>query len=211
MSIKAVLWDIDGTLVDSEPLHLQALLAVCKQFGVDISDLPDDRFIGVDLNGVWDALKSRFPENLTVGAWKTLIDDCYAHHSDTLRIMPGAIDTIHSLHQLGYRQAAVSNSGRRVVDTNLGFLRFNEIFEFSISLDDVGEAKPSPVPYLEALRQMEIEPSQGLAVEDSLSGARSAQAAGLALVAYRNPSLPADVWIDDLSELKVHLTQQKLT
>jgi len=90
--------------------------------------------------------------------------------------MPGAIETIQSLHGLGIRQSGCfPNSGRRVVDTNLDFLRTNGIFEFSISLDDVSEAKPSPAPYLQAFDQMEIEPSQALAIEDSRSGAKSAQ------------------------------------
>lgn len=210
MGIRAVLWDIDGTLIDSEPVHLQALLAVCRRFDVDISDLPDETFIGVDLNGVWEALKGRFPENLGRDAWKTWIDDCYVHQAGTLRVMPGAIDTIQSLDGLGFRQAAVSNSGRMVVDANLELLCLDRIFEFSISLDDVSEAKPSPEPYLQALTKMDISPSQGLAVEDSASGAISAQAAGLTLVAYNNPGLPADMWIDDLSELKVHLSQHRV-
>ncbi|WP_306260470.1 HAD family phosphatase [Pararhizobium sp. IMCC21322] len=211
MGIKAVLWDIDGTLVDSEPLHLKALLAVCMQYNADISDLPDDTFIGVNLNGVWDALKRRFPAELTRGVWTKAIDDHYVRQSETLHAMPGAIETIKSLHGLGIRQAAVSNSGRKVVDTNLEFLRTNGIFEFSISLDDVSEAKPDPEPYLQAMSKMEIEPSQALAIEDSHSGAKSAKAAGLTLVAYNNPGLPADVWIDDLKDLPSHLSNHRQT
>lgn len=205
MSIKAVLWDIDGTLVDSEPLHLKALLAVCMQYKVDISDIPDDTFIGVNLNGVWDALKRRFPAPLTRDIWTSAIDEHYVRQSETLHAMPGAIETIQSLNALGIRQAAVSNSGRQVVDTNLAFLRTNGIFEFSMSLDDVSKAKPDPEPYLQALTRMEIEPSQALSVEDSHSGAKSAQAAGLTLVAYNNRGLPADLWIDDLKDLPSHL------
>ncbi len=201
MNIKAVLWDIDGTLVDSEPLHLEALLAVCSRFNVDISDLPDDTFIGVNLNGVWDALKHRFPDDLSLNAWKASIDEHYAQHSEKLRVMPGAIETIQRLHARGIRQAAVSNSGRSVVDTNLAFLGINALFEFSISLDDVSEPKPAPEPYLQALAAMNIESSQALAVEDSRAGAMSAKAAGLTLVAYNNPGLPADAWIDDLGDL----------
>ncbi|MGJ8532183.1 MAG: HAD family hydrolase [Alphaproteobacteria bacterium] len=206
MSIKAVLWDIDGTLVDSEPLHLRALISVCMQYNVDISDLPDDTFIGVNLNGVWDALKRRFPSHLTRDIWTASIDEHYVRKSETLRAMPGAVETIQSLHGQGIRQAAVSNSGRRVVDTNLDFLRANGIFEFSISLDDVSEAKPSPEPYVQALNRMGIQPSQALAIEDSHSGAKSVRAAGLALVAYNNPGLPADAWIDDLKDLPSHLS-----
>ena len=202
MSIKAVLWDVDGTLVDSEPLHLEALLAVCARFNVDISNLPDDTFIGVNLNGVWDALKHLFPDSLSLNAWKASIDEYYAHHAEKLHVMPGAIETIQRLNKAGIRQAAVSNSGRSVVDTNLAFLGINALLEFSISLDDVSAPKPAPEPYLQALAAMNLEPSQALAVEDSKAGAMSAKAAGLTLVAYNNPGLPADAWIDDLADLK---------
>ena len=57
--IKAVAWDIDGTLVDSEPLHLKSLILVCKKYNVDISDLPNEYFIGVNLHGVWEALQKQ--------------------------------------------------------------------------------------------------------------------------------------------------------
>ena len=55
--IGAVAWDIDGTLVDSEPLHLKSLILVCEKYDVDISDLPNEYFIGVNLHGVWKALQ----------------------------------------------------------------------------------------------------------------------------------------------------------
>ena len=57
--IKAVAWDIDGTLVDSEPLHLKSLILVCEKYNVDISDLPNEYFIGVNLYGVWKELRKR--------------------------------------------------------------------------------------------------------------------------------------------------------
>jgi HAD superfamily hydrolase (TIGR01509 family) len=207
MTIQAVLWDIDGTLVDSEPLHLDSLLAVCEHFNVDISDLPDDRFIGVNLNGVWDVLKPRFPAQLDLEVWKRMIDEHYAQHTAGLRVMPGAIETISRLQELGVRQAAVSNSGRSVVDTNLGFLDIRKILEFSISLDDVRKPKPDPQPYQQALNTMKLDATQAVAVEDSNAGARSARSAGLKLVAYNNPDLPADASIADLTDLLEILPQ----
>ncbi len=207
MTIKAVLWDIDGTLVDSEPLHLEALLAVCTRYDVDISDLPDDTFIGVNLNGVWDALKSRFPGDLHRATWTASIDDHYARHAEKLRAMPGAVETIKHLRASGIRQAAVSNSGRSVVDSNLAFLGISDLFEFSISLDDVSKPKPDPQPYLQALNIMKLDAAQAVAVEDSNAGAMSARSAGVKLVAYSNPDLPADASIDDLSDLPQLLSQ----
>ena len=207
MRIKAVLWDIDGTLIDSEPLHLEALLAVCRQFDVDVSDLPDDAFVGVSLKGVWEALRCRFPADLSAERWEGFINDHYESKSAfMLRPTQGALKAVQNCQALGVRQAAVSNSGRRVVDTNLSHLGIEDVLEFSISLDDVSEGKPSPAPYLQALARMELEPHQALAVEDSLSGARSAKAAGITVAAYNTTDPSFDLLIEDLRQLTWHIS-----
>ena len=61
MRISAVAWDIDGTLVDSEPLHHHALLEASADFNVDLGDLPPLAFRGVHMEDVWSKLRSRFP------------------------------------------------------------------------------------------------------------------------------------------------------
>jgi beta-phosphoglucomutase-like phosphatase (HAD superfamily) len=61
MTIRAVAWDVDGTLVDSEPLHHDALTAACRNWNVDISDLPQDMFRGVHMGEVWQAIAPRMP------------------------------------------------------------------------------------------------------------------------------------------------------
>jgi beta-phosphoglucomutase-like phosphatase (HAD superfamily) len=61
MTIRAVAWDVDGTLVDSEPLHHQALLEACRNWSVDIADITDDTFRGVHMGDVWRAIAARMP------------------------------------------------------------------------------------------------------------------------------------------------------
>ncbi|WP_216073394.1 hypothetical protein, partial [Acinetobacter baumannii] len=61
---RAVAWDIDGTLVDSEPRHHRALLAASLRWGADFSDLPDQAFRGVHMGDVWDVLRHRLPGDL---------------------------------------------------------------------------------------------------------------------------------------------------
>lgn len=61
MTIRAVAWDVDGTLVDSEPLHHQALLEACRNWNVDIADITDDTFRGVHMGDVWRAIAARMP------------------------------------------------------------------------------------------------------------------------------------------------------
>ena len=177
--IKAVAWDIDGTLIDSEPLHLRSLLFVCKSHNVDISDLPDEQFVGVNLYGVWKELRRRFPADLKFSNWVTQINDYYLAQSPTLNIMPHAAEVIRRLNALGIPQVAVSNSNRLIVDVNLSAIGVSEFINFSVSLEDVERGKPDPLPYQLATKNLQLRPDEILAVEDSYSGIISARDAGL--------------------------------
>ncbi|MCB2130771.1 MAG: HAD family phosphatase [Rhodobacteraceae bacterium] len=189
MSYEAVAWDIDGTLVDSEPLHLEALLAVSSELGADLSDLAPDHFVGVNMHDVWAALKTRYPAELTQRDWIARINAYYAAHASELIPMPRAVDTVRALAERGVLQVAVSNSGRAVVDANLNALGLTGLFAFSLSLDDVPRGKPDPRPYLMAVGRLGLLPDEVLAVEDSATGAQSAWRAGLG-VAYIGPRAP---------------------
>jgi HAD superfamily hydrolase (TIGR01509 family) len=179
MSIQAIAWDIDGTLVDSEPLHLRAFIEGCRNWGVDVTDLPDEEFKGVHLVDVWNALRHRMPLGLEYTRWQESIEHFYVQHRNEIHPIPHAIETIRTLKDQGFRQAAVSNSGRKIVDANLRTLGIADHFEFSISLDDVTVGKPDPYPYSLACLRFHVSPPAVVAVEDSRTGAMSARAAGL--------------------------------
>ena len=145
-AIAAVAWDIDGTLVDSEPLHHRALVEVSRSHGVDLSDLPDQAFRGVHMADVWLALSRRMPAGLDERMWLKDIETHYAMHGHELRAMPHAVETVNALAARGIRQVCVSNSARMIVDANLEALGLTGLMEFSISLDDVSAGKPDPLP-----------------------------------------------------------------
>lgn len=185
MSLVAIAWDIDGTLVDSEPLHHRALLAVCKNsHGVDLSDLPDQAFRGVQMSNVWLELRDRLPTSACEDDWLSAINSYYSDRRSELVAMPGAVQTIRTLKELGAQQVCVSNSGRLIVDANIDALGIRDCISFSICRDDVPVGKPDPYPYLKACRRLAVAPAQTLAVEDSQTGIRSARAAGLLVAGY---------------------------
>ncbi|WP_373504063.1 HAD family hydrolase [Aestuariivirga sp.] len=192
MTLLAVAWDIDGTLVDSEPLHHRALVAASLDHGVDLTDLPEQAFRGIHMGDVWIALRHRLPPTLDQERWLADIESYYAEHRDELGAIPGAAETIRILNKMGVRQACVSNSGRKIVDANLDSLGILDCIEFSISLNDVAAGKPDPLPYAEACRRLGLAGQQILAVEDSRTGIRSARAAGLVVAGYS-----PEVWIGD--------------
>jgi HAD superfamily hydrolase (TIGR01509 family) len=204
MTVRAIAWDIDGTLVDSEPLHHRAMLAGSLVWGVDLSDLPEQRFRGVHMHDVWTALAGRFPADLTRADWLKAIEAHYVAAADSLEPLAGALEAIRAFAALGLQQVCVSNSNRHIVDANLKALGIAPFIAFSISFDDVRNGKPHPEPYRQACERLGLDPAGVLAVEDSFTGARSARAAGLKVAAY-TPDLQdfpeADIAVSHFEQL----------
>jgi HAD superfamily hydrolase (TIGR01509 family) len=181
---RAVAWDVDGTLIDSEGLHQRSLIETGAEFGVDLSDLPDEAFRGVHMRDVWTALKPRFPSSVDRKTWIAAIERFYVTRAPSLSPIPGAVEAVRALAAQGVAQACVSNSGRAIVDANLDALGIRPAIAFSLSLDDVSSGKPDPEPFREAARRFALPAPAVVAVEDSGAGARSARAAGLYVVGY---------------------------
>jgi HAD superfamily hydrolase (TIGR01509 family) len=181
---RAVAWDVDGTLIDSEGLHQRSLIETGADFGVDLSDLPDEAFRGVHMRDVWTALRPRFPKAIDRKTWIAAIERFYVRLAPSLSPIPGALEAVRALAAKGVAQACVSNSGRAIVDANLDALEIRRSIAFSISLDDVSAGKPDPEPYREAARRFGLPAPAIVAVEDSGAGVHSAREAGLYVLGY---------------------------
>ena len=176
--ICAVAWDIDGTLIDSEPTHNAALARVSSRRGAPV-DPDDPRFTGMAMEEVYALLSPLYPPGFTLAMWLDEIVAAYVDLADRLRPFAGAREAVAALHRAGVPQACVSNSVRRIVDVNLARLDLGDALAFSIAREDVAHGKPHPAPYALACRRLGAAPHDTLAVEDSDVGAASARAAGL--------------------------------
>ena len=193
----AIAWDVDGTLVDSEPLHLQSLQEVCAAHAVDLSEFGPAPFIGVGIHEVWRLLAPRFGAALgsvdaaRQAAFCAAVAEHYRAGAASLRPMPGAVEVLQNLAALGVPMGAVSNSERAIVDANLRAVGARELMRFVITLDDVVQAKPHAEPYQRAAAALAMPPHKVVAVEDSASGLQSARAAGLRTVLLIGHALPS--------------------
>jgi HAD superfamily hydrolase (TIGR01509 family) len=206
---RAMAWDVDGTLVDSEPMHLRALQSVCDAHGVDISDFGDTPFVGVAIGDVWRLLAPRFASKFeqqtdyAEGQFRRAVTQYYLEHSSEVRVLPGARQALEHLSSLGVALAAVSNSERPIVLANLRTIGVLDLFQVVVSLDDVVQPKPAAEPYLRALATMAVPVRQAWAVEDSFSGARSARTAGLRVLIVGDDELAqGDQRLNDLRDFQ---------
>jgi HAD superfamily hydrolase (TIGR01509 family) len=183
MHIQAIAWDIDGTLLDSEPLYNQAICYASQQLGVDSRQLDPAQLAGLHMPDVWQLLAAQSPHG-PYAQWLSLLEDYYLAHVHTLPINDHSSQLIACLSQRQIRQACVSNSTPRIVAANLQHLAITAHLEFVISLHDVQQGKPAPEPYLLACEKFQLAPQSILAVEDSITGLCAAHAAQLNVVHY---------------------------
>ena len=103
---RAVAWDIDGTLIDSEPLHQRALVAASAALGVDISDIEPEAFRGVHAIDIWKALEPRFLAVRRSPTWIAAIEDYHVAHAGELAPIPGAVEAMQELASAEWNKPA---------------------------------------------------------------------------------------------------------
>jgi HAD superfamily hydrolase (TIGR01509 family) len=185
--IRAVLWDIDGTLVDSEPNHHRALLSVCRSIGLTMTEADGAAFVGISYRDMYPMLSRFGTVTLTFDDLHQAILDEYIASIGRVGPREGAVDLVKRFAAMGLRQACVSNSPHVVVDANLRILNLPEL-AFAVGREDVVNGKPDPEGYLLAAKRLGLPPEACAVVEDSPTGVRAAKAAGMLAIAWpQNP------------------------
>jgi len=181
-SLAAVLWDMDGTLVDSEPLWIDAETELVGSFGQTWTRDDGMTLVGKDMSVTAAVLQSRGVD-LTVTEIKQWLSGAVATRIRQRPLWrPGARTLLEDLARNHVPMALVTSSPRVVADAVMALVD-GAPFSVSIALEDVREPKPSPEPYLRAAVLLETEISACVALEDSPSGLRAAVASGAVTVA----------------------------
>lgn len=184
----AVLFDMDGTLVDSEGLWLQAEEAVMRGLGATWSSADQAHCLGGPLERVAEYMIDRSGATASVDEVGTMLLDEMEHRLRTSPLLwrPGARELLLECRNAGLPTALVSASWKRLIDAVAEHIHEDlrvAAFDVVVAGDDVEQSKPHPDPYLMAARLLGVHPDDCLAIEDSPTGVRSAAAAGCRVVA----------------------------
>ena len=203
----AVLWDLDGTLVDTEPSWLAAEFALAARHGATWSADHGEMLVGSDLLTSGRYIRHHMGLTLTPEQIvDELLDDMVASVEQGVVARPGALELLAELRARDVPCALVTMSYRRMVDPILAQLP-PRTFGAVVTGDEVRYGKPHPEAYLTAARMLHAAPGQCIAIEDSATGAASAQAAGTRVVVVPNrvavPPGPGRVVISTLHGVSV--------
>lgn len=193
---RAVLWDMDGTLVDTEPYWMAAERRLARRYGATWSDEDSLELVGSDLLDSGRYIRERLGVDLTPAQIvELLLDDVVRAVEDSVPWRPGAVELLADLRAAGVPRALVTMSYTRFVEPVLAALPAGS-FDVVVTGDAVSRGKPHPEPYLAAARMLGLDPADCLAIEDSNTGVASASAAGCAVLAVpcHVSIAPSDRW-----------------
>ena len=188
--VEAVVFDLDGVLVDSEHVWDEVREALARERGGRWHERAQADMMGMS-STEWsrymhDAIGlAESPEEINAEVVRRMLD----RYSSELPLVPGAVEAVERLGA-GFRLAVASSSNRPLIDAVLSASGLDERFEVTVSSEEVARGKPAPDVYLEAARRLGVPPARCAAVEDSGNGIRAAHAAGMRVLAIPNRLYP---------------------
>jgi HAD superfamily hydrolase (TIGR01509 family) len=202
---EAFLFDLDGTLVDSERDNVESVVLAMRRHGAELSAQERAFVIGHSWNEIYAMIAGNHGLRVSM---RELIDAAVDEKQALLaqgghRALPGAIATVRRLAARS-KMAVVSGASRREVFDALAGIGVSASFSLVVAAEDYAHGKPSPEPYAQALTRLGVNPARSIAVEDATPGILSARAAGMRVIAVRAGNFagydlsPADVVVETL-------------
>lgn len=183
---RAVLWDLDGTLIDSEPYWMKSEIELASRHGAEWTEEDGKSLVGMALKDSTRLMGERFGVELdTDSVINELTDSVTAQLRREIPWRPGAQELLRELRRRGVKTALVTMSLRRMATQVVEAIPFNA-FDVIVAGDDVIHGKPHAEPYLKAASLLGVDPKDCVAFEDSISGILSAEAAGTKAVGIPN-------------------------
>lgn len=204
-TLRAVLWDMDGTLLDSAEYHWLAWHATMQAEGRPITYADFQASFGQRNDTI---LRGYFGPELPDAAVARIGDAKEQHYRRLVRergiaLLPGVQAWLERLHAEGWRQAVASAAPRANIDTILEVLDLGALFDALVSAEDVQRGKPDPQVFLLAAERVGVAPRRCVVVEDAPAGLEAGRRAGARTIGVRTShgSLQADIVVDTLDQM----------
>lgn len=182
MKISAIIFDQDGVLIDSEPIHFLALTKFFKDHDYNYELHLHESYFGYNAHNFFTQMREKHGVSLELEYMKSKHRTYIYEFEQQIQLMPSAIKTLLELTKLTPNIALATGTYRELTERNLNRLKLKPFFKASVCGDEVINGKPHPEIYLKAAELIKTKPSECLVVEDSPAGIESAKKAGMSVV-----------------------------
>lgn len=205
--IQAVIFDMDGVLVDSEPLHIKAEKKTLSPYGIELSEKEINTYMGMGVKTMLQSLIKKYKLSLTEDTLFRIHENNLIEQFQEAAVMPNAAKLIDFLIDNHIKMALASSSSRSLINLILKKLNLETVFDVVISGEEVANGKPFPDIFLKTAELLHLEPNQCMVIEDSNNGVTAAKNAGMICIGFQSPNSQkqdisqADHMVDDLIKI----------
>lgn len=188
----AVLWDLDGTLIDSEPLLFEAERQMLAGYDLDLTAEVKRQFVGLGGHEVLQAIARHFGVEPDLDAWAHGKTKAYEELLTEVPAFEPTVQLAHRLGEAGIPQAVASGSSVPMIERALKAIGLDQVITTHVSVSQVAAGKPAPDVFLHAASVLEVPAESCVVVEDALPGVRAGKAAGMRVLAIPYVTDPLD-------------------
>jgi len=209
--MKAIIFDMDGVLIDSEKIYCDIEQQIFDELGLEISDELRDSFVGMQMHKAWEIIKSHFDFDMSIE--EILVEERkrFQEQLDAGAVPPveGAYKLMKDIKKRGYKTAVASSSYRKEIEIAMEIHGYDEFLDHMLSGEDVKNGKPNPDIFLLTSEKLGTQPEECVVIEDSENGVNAAKAAKMLCIGYRNVDFPnqdlskADLVVDSFINLSI--------
>lgn len=209
--MKAFIFDMDGVIIDSEPIHNRVIKDFLQNHGYEITDEELDRYVGMTSTSVFTILKQKYhlpasAEELTVEHMNEFKTYIAKHH---IQPIEGIKELLIKLQQENIPMAIASSSPLDVIEFVAKSFAITDYFAFLISGENMPQGKPAPDIYLHTAAKLNVTPTDCVVLEDSKNGSIAAKTAGMYCIGFANPNSGnqdlsrADIIVHNINEINL--------
>jgi HAD superfamily hydrolase (TIGR01509 family) len=184
--LKGVIFDMDGVIIDSEPIHMKLERELLEESGGDYSKIKHADFMGTTDAQMWSILKEQFDIELSVEELIKIKQERFTENLHQIPLVDSILDFMESLRDIGCKLGLASSNNERAVEAvknKFGLAKYLGVF---INGTAVSKGKPHPEIFLTAAKHMGLNPEDCLVIEDAKNGVLAAKAAGMKCIGFQN-------------------------
>ena len=215
--IQTVIFDMDGVIIDSEPVYFKIDKEMFEELNIAVSFEEHCTYVGTSSQNMWDAIIKKHgipgdPGELMRKEYNLYMD--YLVNANDLQPIDGVMELINGLHENNFKLILASSSRMEIIDIILKKFKLSDLFIAKVSGSELAHSKPHPEIFLRSAQLAGSEPKECIVIEDSKNGVAAAKAAGMKCIGFLNPSSghqnlkDADRVIQSFKELNADLVKK---
>ncbi len=214
--IKSIIFDLDGVIVNSEPVHQRLENEMYRELGLDIPEELKQAIVGTSAIDAWKLIRKKFPLNKTPEELLAMGRGRYLEvvKKGGVPLSDGISEVISHFREGGYRLMLASSATSKTISEVLKWHKLDDIFHIFVGGDQVKYSKPDPEIFLKVAQLGKTEPGQCLVIEDASNGVKAAKAAGMFCIGFKNHFTgtqdlsAADAIIEKLTDINIDLVHK---